>query len=873
MLNMRIGDVEQFPFVDPPDRRLINDGFKLLEELGAVDRKRRLTPVGKTLSRFQVDPRLARMVMAGEQGGCLAEILIIASALSIQDPRERPADKQQAADEKHRRFRHKDSDFLGFVNLWHYYEEQRQALTQNQLRKLCQREFLAYMRMREWRDVHHQLRLACREQGYQLNAEPASFEAVHRALLAGLLSHIAALEEGREYLGARNRKLKIFPGSALAKRTPKWIVAAEITETTQVFARCCAMIEPEWVLGINDALFKRQYLDPHWQKKRGRVTAYERLSLYGLVIRERKPVHYGPIDPVLSRELLIRGALVEGRVTPDHPTAKAAFFRHNRRVIDEIEGMEAKSRRRDILVDDQRLFEFYDERVGSEVITLKHFEAWRKQAEAKQPKLLFVDRAYLMQAGASEVSEAQFPAALHQGDLVFQLSYRFEPGHKADGVTVTIPLGLLNRVPQHRFDWLVPGLLRDKCIALVKTLPKSLRRELVPVPDTVDRILAGVEAADTPLLEVLSGQIRRLFRLEVPLESWRPEQLDDFYRVNYRVVDADGKTLGQGRELQTLLERFSGEVTETLQQQTDSGFTPPGGKSEAIRSWDFGDLPREHRFKQAGITVTTYPALVDRKDSVAIELRDYPEEAEQQSRRGLVRLFMLQLPQQVKYLRKELLSGNRLSLQFAGISQRREQWVEDLLQAVFDRVFLGDRELPRDREAFAQRIEAEKGRLVPEATAAAELLAEIAGLYNDIRRQLKAANELAWAGAIADIQQQLSLLFAPGFIIDTPWQHLREYPRFLKAIAQRLEKLRGHFQRDKQLQAGLQALTEPLLAQWHSNADAARRSEALLEYRWLLEEYRVSLFAQKLGTRWPVSEKRLKEHWRRVEASLLNLSS
>lgn len=873
LLNMRIGEVETFPFVDPPDKRMINDGFKLLEELGAVDRKRRLTAVGKTLVKFQADPRVARMLIAGHEQGCLAEILVIASALSIQDPRERPAEKKQAADEKHRRFQHKDSDFLSLVNLWHYYEEQRQALTQSQLRKLCQREFLAYLRMREWRDIHHQLRLVCKALNYNQNNEPASYEAVHRALLAGLLSHIANLDDNREYLGARNRKLRIFPGSGLFKRTPKWIVAAEITETTQVFARCCAMIEPEWVLGINDALFKRNYLEPHWQQKSGRVMAYERLSLYGLTLRERKPVHYGPIDPIASREILLRGALVEGRVSPSHPTAKAPFFKHNQQVIKEIEGLEAKSRRKDILVDDQRLFEFYDERVAEEVITLKHLEQWRKPAEAKQPQLLFVDKAFLMQHGASHVSEAQFPTRIKSGDLIFKLNYRFEPGHVADGVTATIPLGLLNRVPRHRFDWLVPGMLREKCIALVKTLPKALRRQLVPVPDYVDKILAVVSADDVPLLEVLSREIKRQFRLEIPLEEWQPEQLDDYYRMNCRVVDAGGKTLEQSRDLDYLLDKFKGQVTETLQQQADQTFETASGKSADITQWDFGDLPARYQFKQAGVTVTSYPALVDRKDSVAIELKDYPEQAEQESRRGLIRLLMLQLPQQLKYLRKELLKGNTLNLQFAGIGQRREQWLEDLLVALFDRVFLAGRELPRDEQAFQQRLEQHKGDLVATATDMADLVAAIVAHYNEIRRRLKKANDLAWAGVAGDIQQQLSLLFAPGFIIDTPWEHLQEYPRYLQAIEQRIDKLRGHFQRDKQLLQGLQALTEPLVKEWVSNADAARRSEALLAYRWMLEEYRVSLFAQRLGTKQPVSEKRLKEQWRKVQESLLKLSS
>ncbi|MGK0498797.1 MAG: ATP-dependent helicase HrpA [Oceanicoccus sp.] len=866
MLAMNMGEIDRFPFLDPPDSRMISDGFKLLEELAAVDSNRGLTEMGKTLGKFQVDPRLARMVIAADKLDCLTEVLIIVSALSIQDPRERPADKRQASDEKHRRFWHKESDFLSLVNLWDYHEEQRQQLSQSQLRKMCRREFLAFMRMREWRDIHHQLRVLCKQLGFQQNKEPASYEAVHRALLAGLLSHVANLDEDRQYLGARNRKLRIFPASALFKKNPKWIVAAEITETTQLYARCCAQVQPDWLLGINDDLFKRNYIEPHWQKKTGRAMAYERLSLYGLVIRERQPVHYGPIDPELSRQLLIRGALVEGRIASTAPTLKAPFLKHKQQLLAEVEALEAKSRRRDILVDDEQLFSFFDQRVASGIITLKHFEKWRKEAEKNQPRLLFVDKQHLMQHDADHISEAQFPEFIEQGDLRFQLSYHFEPSHLADGVTVTIPIGLLNRIPKHRFEWLVPGMLREKCIALIKQLPKPLRKQLVPVPETVDRLLASVQATDAPLLEVLSRQLQSLERVKVPMEQWKPELLDDYYRMNYRVLDAGAKSLGQGRDLTRLLANFANQVTETLEQETAEQF-----QSTDIKRWNFGKLPEQHQFEQAGVTVTSYPALVDRRDSVAIELKDFPEQAAQASEKGLVRLFMLQLPQQLKALRKELLRGNKVSLQLAGISQQRDQWLEDLLYAVFYRVFVTDKSLPRDEAAFQQRLKQHRGELVTEANAAGALLAQIAGHYNEIRKRLKAANDLAWAFAIGDIQQQLSLLFAAGFIADTPWSQLQQYPRYLQAIIQRLEKLRGHYQRDKQLSVNLQALSEPLYQQWSSNQDAALRSQSLLAFRWQMEEYRVSLFAQHLGTLQAVSEKRLKNQWQEVKASLLDV--
>ncbi len=600
MLSMDMGDIEDFPFIDPPDHRQINDGFKLLEELGATDKQRRLTTVGKILAKMPVDPRLARMIVEAKQRGSLREVLLIASALSVQDPRERPVEKQQAADEKHRRFHDKQSDFISYVTLWDYYETQRQQLSQNHLRKLCQREFISYLRMREWRDIHHQLRLICKELGYKESRQPADYESIHRALLAGLLSHIARFDEQRIYLGARNRKLRIFPGSNLFKQSPKWLVAAEITETTQLYARGCARIDPEWLLGINDSLFKRHYSEPHWQQRSGRVMAYETLSLYGLAIRERKPVHYGPVDAVLSRELFLRGALVEGNYK-----CKADFFQHNRRLIESLEAMEAKSRRRDILVDEEQLLAFYDQRIPAGITTARHFEKWLKDVSTAQPRLLHLEREQLIHHHARQVDERQFPNQLHSGDCHFALTYRFEPGHIADGVTVTVPIALLNRLPRHRFEWLVPGLLRDKCIALVKLLPKTLRKQLVPVPDYVDKALLLMVTSDSSLLDALSQALQQCAGVTIPPQHWQPQSLDAFYRINIQLVDEDGKALAQGRELEQLLAQFKGRVVETLEQKTTQRF-----QKVDIRQWDFGLLPETVEFEQAGMTVVSYPKIL-----------------------------------------------------------------------------------------------------------------------------------------------------------------------------------------------------------------------------------------------------------------------
>lgn len=860
MLNLRIGDIQQFPFLEPPDRRLINDGFKLLEELGAIDTRRHMQALGKSLSRFTIEPRLGRILIEASKQGALKECLIIAAALSIQDPRERPADKQQASDEKHRRFRDEDSDFVSFVNLWNYFEQQRQELSQNQLRKLCKKEFLSYLRMKEWRDIHRQLLLLCKDLGLKENSQAADYERIHRSILAGFMSQVAMLHEKPEYLGARNRKLFIFPGSGQFKKTPKWLVAAEIAETTQVYARCCARIDPEWLIGINDRVFKRSYSEAHWQQRTGRVMANERLSLYGLTIREKKRVHYGPIDPVVSRELFIRSALVEGRYN-----SKAAFFVHNQALVKEIESLEDKSRKKDILVDDQQVFEFYNERLAEGLITAKHFEKWLKDNERENPKLLFLSKSDLMQHGADAITEAQFPTQVRCGDTHFTLSYFFRPGHASDGVTVDVPISLLNRVPRHRFEWLVPGMLKDKCIALIKALPKQLRKQFVPVPEFVDRLLSEINAGDQPLLESMSEAIFKLNKVRVDIEQWQPQQLDDFYRVNYRLLDEDGKVLEQSRDLNSLVSKYKGQVVSSLQEKTEKGF-----HKTQIEKWDFGELPATMSFDQAGVEVVAYPALVDTGKDVAIELKDFPEEAALSSQDGMVRLIMLQLPKQIKYLKKELLKGNDIALQLAGISQQRDAWLDQLIRSVIKRVFVEDQEECRTEADFEQRLATGRTKFMESAHQAGELLAEIASAYNGVRKQLKKANELVWAAAVMDINRQLQRLFAKDFIIDTPWEWLQEYPRYLRAIERRLEKLRGEYQRDKTLLQGLELLEQPLESHWSDNRQALRSCSELVEYRWLMEEYRVSLFAQQLGTKQPISEKRLKVLWEEVRKALAN---
>ncbi|MEP5765436.1 MAG: ATP-dependent RNA helicase HrpA [Halieaceae bacterium] len=853
MLRLRLGAVKDFPFINPPDARLVRDGFKLLEELSAVDGAGKLTALGRRMAALPVDPRFARMLLAAADAGALRELLIIASALSVQDPRERPVDKQQASDEKHRRFWDERSDFLAWIKLWDYYEEQRQALSQGQLRKLCQREYLAFMRMREWRDVHFQLTLACRHAGLRANTETASYESVHRALLSGLLSNLAQAREGTEYLGSRNRKLQIFPGSSQFKKRPKWLLAAEIVETSKVYARCIAAVEPAWAMTVNPDLLKHHYYEPHWQMRSGRVMAFERVSLYGLVLADKQRVHYGPIEPALARELMIRGALVEGRLRQ-----APAFLRHNQKLISELEQLESKYRRRDLVVDEQAIFDFYDERLPATITTASRLKSWLKKTAAADASLR-LSREHLLLRSLDEQLGEQFPDQLAWGDLELELSYHFAPGHAEDGVSVTIPVGLLNRVPRYRFEWLVPGLLREKCIALVKALPKVLRKQLVPVPDYVDRALAGLEPADRPLLEVLAERLRECAGVRIAPEDWSAQSLDDYYRMNFRIVDADGAILRQGRELNQLIADSRDETRESLQGDVETG-----PLQQCLTRWTAGDLPAVWRTQQAGVDIESYPALQDRGDSVDVQLFDYARDAELAHRHGLVRLLRLGCAQQVRYLRKQLLRGNAANLLLAAAGMERERLLDDLVDAVFAQSMLGP-ELPRSEQAFNQALQAGRGELVNWGNDYERLLLNTLEQLATVRQLLTGLEGKQWQAARADVNAQLAGLFEPGFLLQTPFEWVSHYPRYLKAIVSRLQRLSGQLGKDQAHTDLLFELAAPLTAYLAEVPEALAHNPELARYRWMLEELRVSLFAQALGTSLPVSAKRLQEQWGLVE--------
>jgi ATP-dependent helicase HrpA len=858
MLRLGLGEVDSFPFINPPDSRLVRDGYKTLEELGAVTSGGKLTAIGKQMSNLPTDPRFARMLLAAAELNCLAEMLVITSGLSVQDPRERPAEKQQAADERHRRFWDERSDFLAWTGLWDYYEEQRQELTQNQLRKLCKKDYLSFVRMREWRDVHFQLTVACRQAGLRPNREAASYEAVHRGLLAGLLVNLAQWDQGHEYRGTRNRRLQIFPGSSQFKKKPKWLLAAEIVETSRVYARGVASIDPAWALDTNPGLLKYHYYEPHWQARSGRVMAFEQITLFGLVLQDKRRVHYGPIDPVVSRELMIRGALVEGRIRQ-----LPAFLRHNRKLIDSLEDIESKVRRRDLLVDEQALFDFYAERLPASITTLGRLKGWLKTTDGADASLRMGREHVLLRVLDEELGN-QFPDAISWDDFELQLGYHFEPGHVADGVSVTIPVGLLNRVPRYRFEWLVPGLLREKCIQLIKALPKSLRKSLVPVPDFVDRALAEMPVQDQPLMEALATRLRLLAGVTIEPAHWQLDKLDDYYRMNFRIVDSEGELIRQGRDLEALITLSREQTRESLQGDTEEGPAATG-----FTRWSFDALPASWRTQQAGMEVESYPGLVDRDDAVDVVLFDYPQQALVAHKRGLVRLYRLQCAQQVRYLRKQLLRGNAANLVLAGAGMDREALLDDLVNAVFANALLPQGEsadeLPRDEADFEAGLQAGRGELVNLGNEYEQLLLNSLGPLAQARRLLKDLAATEYPGVGADIERQLADLFAPGFQYETPREWLTHYPRYMKAVLLRLQRLSGQRTKDEQHMATMQSLQEPLHILLAEAPQALQLNPPLLRYRWMLEELRVSFFAQSLGTSTPVSVKRLQEQWQRVQ--------
>jgi len=857
MLQMRIGDIRDFPFVDAPDQRLINDGFSLLQELQAVNRRGELTRIGRQLSRLPADPRLGRMLVAAAQEGALKEVLIIVSALSVQDPRERPADKQQAADEKHRQWQDKDSDFVAYLNLWNHVEEQRQALGRNQFDKYCRQQFVSPLRMREWRDLHHQLHGYCRELKLPENRQPADYAAVHRALLTGLLGQIGFRHEEKEFMGPRNRKFHVFPGSGLFKKPPKWLMAAEIIETSRLYSHVNACIEPEWLSELAAHLVKKHYSEPHYSARSGQVMAYQRQTLYGLPIVDRQPCQYSKIDPSACHELFLRAALVEGEYR-----GKGEFFRHNRALQEDLEEMESRTRRRDILVDDEVMFEFYRQRVPSDVLNLAGFEHWRKSAEKDDPKLLWMDEALLAQRQLEENTGAQFPDYLEWQGTRYPLSYHFEPGHAEDGVSVTIPVSILHQVPAARLEWLVPGMLRDKCIALVKGLPKSLRRHFVPVPDVVDKALIEMKPANVPLTEALGYQLKRHTGVEITPEQWQAAVLDDVYLLNVRLIDEQGELLTNGRDIKQLKAQYRGRVSHTVEQVSDNGI-----EQSDLNGWNFDNLPEVYDIQQQSLTIRTYPALVASGQKVDLKLLDNPVTALNSTLDGLVRLYQLSYPQGVKYLRKDLLKGQDLKLKAAHLPGR-DVLVADLIDAAYKKVLVDGREVPRTLADYEQQLAAGKGEIVAAANEFEQMLIGWLPVLSDIHKAIKKLG-LSAVQSVPDINRQLAMLFQPGCLYRVPYEWLQQYQRYLKALTVRLEKLPSQPGKEREYVLMLDKLASKLEGVDSHWQDYSREvQEGIWQYRFMMEEYRVSLFAQQLRTLFPISDKRILAHWATLSPGL-----
>jgi len=841
MLQLKLGDIARFPFLEKPNQKQVNDGFALLHELGAVDANRAITRLGRQLARFPTDLRFARMLVAAGQMGCLHELLIITSALAVQDPRERPFDHQQAADKAHKIYWHEKSDFLSLTTLWEDYERKRQDLGQSQLRKMCRQNFLSYSRMREWREMHRQLLLICREQGMRINRNPADYSAVHRALLTGLLGQVARKSGEHEYQGARNRKQFIFPGSSQFSRSPRWILSAELVETSRLFARSVAEIESRWIEPLADHLVARTHHDPYFDAQRGQVIVTEEVTLYGIVIVDNRLVDFGSVDPFNAREIFIEKALVQGELR-----SRMKFYRHNQRLIREIERMESKARKRDIMIESRALFDFYEHNLPANVSSEVDLRAFVEVDPANTANLS-LSKEELMQREA-QLSESLYPNRLEVGTASLMLDYKFEPGSQDDGVSVDVPLVLLNQVPRAQLDWIVPGLLREKCLALIKSLPKSIRKNFVPAPDIVERVLEDLEFEGQPLTQALADRLFRLTGYKVNAADFRQGNLENHLSLNIRVVDDKGKLVASGRDLNLLVAQLSDLVVDRINDRQRHEIEQNG-----LVSWSFEDLPEFVELKEGGVTVTMYPALIDELDSVAISLVEHRQKAIRLSAMGLLRLILFRLKDQRKYLSKNIPGFENFSLFYATRGNRAEL-TEHIVKAAFCYTFIDNLPLVRSAVEFEQRI-ARKPELFPALEKIAGTTGLVLQLSLEVEEKLK---DLRHAEAAADIRDQLDRLIPQGFPFGVPFEWLHQYPRYFRAINHRLERLAGNIEKDQTSMAAIHRW-------WQRFDDADEGSlDSLSTFRWMLEEYRISLFAQSIGTSISVSEKRLAREWESV---------
>jgi ATP-dependent helicase HrpA len=851
---LKLGAIEEFPFLDPPRSEAIRDGYKTLFELGAIDAHRKLTPLGRELSRLPVDPRIGRMILAADQENCLDEVLIIASALEVMDARQRPADKQQAADERHAQFADESSDFIGYLKLWDFYHHLKGTLSRNQLRKACRTNFLSLTRLREWADVYRQLRQIVETNQRRLSPRQDDYDSIHRALLAGLLSGIAFRTETYEYTAAGEIKTHLWPGSGLFEKRPKWIVAAELVETSRRYSRVVARVNPDWIEPLAKHLVKKSYSEPHWDQRRQCGMVFQRVSLFGLPIVPRRRVQLGPVDSDAARQLFIQHGLVEGQLSGNF-----AFLKHNRQLLGDVESMAAKGRRSDWIVGEQALVEFYDSRVDADVYDAPRLRSWLNKKEAGNKDLHLRLEDLLPDAPPDDIG-AQFPDRFPVGPCQFPLDYCFEPGNENDGVVMTVPQSVINQVPPQEVDWLVPGRLEEKITALIRSLPKSIRRGLVPAPDTARKAVGLLHFGDGPFLPTLAEVLTRISGEPVSADAFRLDRLPNHLVLKVRVVDDQGKTLAVDGDLDRLTQQLGTQTDETKGQIQDTNW-----QLDDIRAWDFADLPKQVMLRRSGMQVPAYPALIDEGDHVRLRLVDTADRAAEQSRAGVRRLYYLK---QRKFLLAHVAWLPRLNeIKLLASSLRGVGHLEaSIAELICDRAFVRDGPLPRTRDEFQQRLkdDAERGNLAVQDVA--KMLFPLFETYHAARLAWEQLAKPRWQDVADDVEGQLEALVAPGFLTNTLWTWLEQFPRYFRAIESRLDKLKhGAQQRD---QVGMAELV-PWLEAYQDRAQRHEQrglvDKELVLFRWMLEEFRVSLFAQQLGTIFSISSNRLEKQWAKVQ--------
>ena len=863
MTSLGLGDIAAFPFVESPDSRYIRDGIRLLEELGAIYTKHHhyhLTDIGRILSQLPIDPRLARMLVEARQLGCIKEVMIITAALSIQDPRERPFDKQQASDEKHRRFADKESDFISFINLWNYIASQQAELSGNQFRRLCQKEYLNYLRIREWQDVYTQIRQTVKQLAFPINSQLTDYRSLHIALLSGLLSHVGMKEiEKHEYIGARNIKFAIFPNSAIFKNQPKWCIASELVETSRLWGRTAAKIEAEWIEPIAKHLVKYSYSEPRWSKKQGTTIANEKVTLYGLPIVASRTVNYSKIDPILSRSLFIRHALVEGDWQTNH-----SFYKQNQKLINEVEDLEHKSRRQDILIDDNDLYNFYDERIDKSVISAKHFDTWWKTKQKIDPEFLNVEKNMLIKPSAQPVKVNDYPDFWYQDNLKLPLSYQFDLGNTRDGVTITIPLNILNQIKNSGFDWQVPGFRYDLIISLIKSLPKSLRKSLVPAPNYAEAFLSRVNSTASPLLETLQNEFRKMTGTRIESTDWQLDQVPSYLKMNFSIVDHN-REIAFGKDLVKLQEQLKTEVQQALSSLTQKKSIKI--EKNNIIDWDFGSLPAIYEEKQNNYTIKAYPAIIDNQHSVSIKLVDSLEEQKRLSKLGIRRLLILNIPSPIKYLHEKLPNKSKLGLYFNSFGTVLNL-IDDCIACGVDHLIEKNNQIIDNQQQYQQLLTYTKSHINETVVDIAKQVESILTLHFNINKKLKGRVDLSLAFALSDIKQQVSELVYKGFVAQTGYDKLPDIYRYLSAIEKRLEKLGSNMAKDRQTMNIIEEVKNEYQTWLNSLPENQKTLSKVINIKWMIEELRVNLFAQQLGTPYPISTKRIRQQIETVSTEL-----